>query len=423
MAPGRHGGALPPRRTKDAQQRGSDLSINVLGVIAIAAAAASLQSQRAAAERHVAAGARHMCAVQEGSGVLCYASTSTTEALLPPIGGKVHAVTVGDDFSCGLTTVGLLRCWGALPGGIAQVSASTYFADVHAGPRHVCGLTPNGTVYCYGDGTSRGAINVPSGVVFQGVTAGSNYTCGVVRNHSVICWGDVANPVVAAVSTWRAITDAEHVACGADHACYVRVNGSVACWGNNARGGAAPPAALVSNGSVWWLAAGNGMTCAIAGPTVPGPITCWGALIGNFTSTAYEVACTTWGCVASVDVAGAGGVVGSRVETVTAVTGLPTPLQAGIDYGTVAVVSTLAGNGAYGYANGVGTAARFNYPCGVSLDGEGGLYVADTDNHVIRRVDIVTRNVITVAGTHESGNEVGATPLQSKFNGPVGIGK
>jgi len=127
--------------------------------------------------------------------------------------------------------------------------------------------------------------------------------------------------------------------------------------------------------------------------------------------------------VASVDVAGAGGVVGSRVETVTAVTGLPTPLQAGIDYGTVAVVSTLAGNGAYGYANGVGTAARFNYPCGVSLDGEGGLYVADTDNHVIRRVDIVTRNVITVAGTHESGNEVGATPLQSKFNGPVGIGK
>jgi len=115
------------------------------------------------------------------------------------MGVTFHAVTVGDDFSCGLTAANSsLRCWGDMPGGTAQLPASTFFIDAHAGPRHVCGLVPNGTIICYGNASSLGAIDVPPGVAFQGVTAGADYTCGVVRNHSVVCWGDAANPVVAA---------------------------------------------------------------------------------------------------------------------------------------------------------------------------------------------------------------------------------
>jgi len=294
---------------------------------------------------------------------------------------KFHAVAVGDDLSCGLTTAGDLRCWGTLPGGAVPPN-TTFFLDVHAGPRHVCGLVPNGTIYCYGDASSLGAINVPAGYAFQGVTAGANYTCGVVRNHTVVCWGDSTNAVVTAASTWRAITDAEHIACGADHACYVRVNGSVACWGATNRGAATPPAALASNGSVWWLAAGDGMTCAISGSTVPGPVTCWGVLAGNISSVGYEVACAGWGCVATVDFV-ASGVKSIRVRAVTVAGGLASPLHPGV----VANVTTLAGNGTGEWADGVGTVARFNYPHGVSLDGAGGLYVADTNNYVIRRVD------------------------------------
>ena len=375
----------------------------------------------------MAAGVRHVCAVQEGGGVSCYKNKATSANLLmAPVGVKFHAVTVGDDFGCGITTAGALRCWGDLPGGLAQLPPeSTFFVDVHAGPRHVCGLLPTGIIYCYGDATSRGAINVPSGVVFQGVTGGANYTCGVARNHSVVCWGNGTNPVVAAANTWRAITDAEHVACGADHACYVRVNGSVACWGSNVRGAAAPPAPLATNGSVWWLAAGDGMTCAIAGSSVPGPVTCWGALAGNMTS-GYEVACASWGCIATVD---AGGDVaqlginnGIRVEMVAVKGGPPAPLQAGINYGAVANVTTLAGNGGSGKTDGVGILAQFYYPHGVSLDGVGGLYVADTSNYVIRRMDIATRNVSTVAGVAgSSGRDIGVTPLQSKFNSPYGV--
>ena len=332
----------------------------------------------AAGERHVAAGASHCCVVQDGGSITCRGNATSTGKLTPPAGVAFQAVTVGDDFSCGLTTNGSsLRCWGALPGGTAQLPpASTFFVDAHAGPRHVCGLVPNGTVSCYGNATSLGAINVPSGFVFQGVTAGTDYTCGVARNHSVVCWGNAANPVVAAATTWRAIADAEHVAAGADHACYVRVNGSVGCWGSNSRGGAAPPAALLTNGSVWWLAAGAGMTCAMSGSSVPGPVTCWGSVTGIPTDAATEVACAGWGCAASV-VFAAGDGSGAIGQTVITAASNGSLLPQMLD-GNRGVVTTLAGNGTLGTTDGVGTAAQFYQPSGVSLDGLGGLYVADT---------------------------------------------
>jgi len=51
-----------------------------------------------------------------------------------------------------------------------------------------------------------------------------------------------------------------------------------------------------------------------------------------------------------------------------------------------------------GHADARGTAARFSSPMGLALDGQGGLLVADRDNHVVRRVDLETRAVTTVVG-------------------------
>lgn len=49
-------------------------------------------------------------------------------------------------------------------------------------------------------------------------------------------------------------------------------------------------------------------------------------------------------------------------------------------------VSTLAGSGVAGHADGGGNAAKFNAPAGLALDASGNLYVADTMNHAIRKI-------------------------------------
>lgn len=69
-------------------------------------------------------------------------------------------------------------------------------------------------------------------------------------------------------------------------------------------------------------------------------------------------------------------------------------------------VSTLAGSGSPGFADGRGAAAQFNGPRGVALGGDGNLYVADAGN---KRVRLVRRSgqVVTIAGTGATGNADG----------------
>ncbi|MFT6391206.1 MAG: hypothetical protein ACJA14_000715 [Ilumatobacter sp.] len=50
------------------------------------------------------------------------------------------------------------------------------------------------------------------------------------------------------------------------------------------------------------------------------------------------------------------------------------------------VVTTLAGTGSSGAVNANGTSASFYFPFGVAVDGSGNVYVADRNNHLIRRV-------------------------------------
>ncbi len=83
------------------------------------------------------------------------------------------------------------------------------------------------------------------------------------------------------------------------------------------------------------------------------------------------------------------------------------------------VVSTFAGTGSSGSSNGTGTSASFNLPVGITTDGTN-LYVADTDNHLIRMIVISTGVVTTIAGTGSSGSSNG-TGTSASFNLPRGI--
>ncbi len=64
------------------------------------------------------------------------------------------------------------------------------------------------------------------------------------------------------------------------------------------------------------------------------------------------------------------------------------------------LISTVAGNGTSGYSGdgGPATAAMISAPAGLAMDGAGNLYFTDTGNQVVRRVDAVTGIITTVAG-------------------------
>ncbi|CAK0830276.1 unnamed protein product [Prorocentrum cordatum] len=69
-------------------------------------------------------------------------------------------------------------------------------------------------------------------------------------------------------------------------------------------------------------------------------------------------------------------------------------------------VSTLAGSGASGYADGQGAAASFYRPTGVAVDGAGNVFVADCYNHRIRKIS-AGGAVSTLAGSGASGHADG----------------
>ncbi|MDR2189043.1 MAG: hypothetical protein LBE62_13540 [Azonexus sp.] len=84
------------------------------------------------------------------------------------------------------------------------------------------------------------------------------------------------------------------------------------------------------------------------------------------------------------------------------------------------VVSTVAGSGEQGDADGVGQAAQFNAPSGITIDAAGNLYVADFYNNLIRKIT-PAREVTTLAGSGIRGDTADGIGRDAAFKGPNGI--
>ncbi|HEY9898773.1 MAG TPA: SMP-30/gluconolactonase/LRE family protein [Pantanalinema sp.] len=82
-------------------------------------------------------------------------------------------------------------------------------------------------------------------------------------------------------------------------------------------------------------------------------------------------------------------------------------------------ISTFAGSGQPGSLDGKGSNARFSRPRGIAFDADGNLYVADTENHQIRKVS-PTGTVTTFAGSGRPGY-VDATGAEAEFNEPYDL--
>jgi len=159
-----------------------------------------------------------------------------------PVQGGIHfrSVTVGEWHSCGLSTSGIVYCWGLNDVSQLGIDSSATCPDAHpcsplatavsggltfkavtAGTRHTCALTVDGATYCWGNNTS-GQVGAPTteicgdqynsfpcatkptrvqgSAVFVEITTGSDHSCGRTATGSVWCWGRNSDGQLGAAS-------------------------------------------------------------------------------------------------------------------------------------------------------------------------------------------------------------------------------
>jgi alpha-tubulin suppressor-like RCC1 family protein len=161
------------------------------------------------------------CAGNNPHGELGDGTTSFSEVPVKVAGGlKFTAVDAGDEFSCGIATTGDTYCWGRNNEGQLGDPAETAgysslprlvvggyrFRTVSVGGAHSCGLTDDGTAYCWGrnyygvlgsTGTtaasSAAVLPVSGGLKFAMISAGGYHTCAIAKSGLSYCWGDWSN--------------------------------------------------------------------------------------------------------------------------------------------------------------------------------------------------------------------------------------
>jgi sugar lactone lactonase YvrE len=90
------------------------------------------------------------------------------------------------------------------------------------------------------------------------------------------------------------------------------------------------------------------------------------------------------------------------------------------------IINTYAGNGTATYAgdNGQATAASLNQSTGVAIDATGNIYIADSQNYAVRKVDAKTGVITTVAGNGINANSIlmdGIAATSSELSDPWGV--
>jgi alpha-tubulin suppressor-like RCC1 family protein len=183
---------------------------------------------------------------------------------------NVDKVAVGFNFACALMLDGTVSCWGQNgrgqlgPNGVLNQSTTTPVAvplasgsralDIAAGSQHVCVVTHNSGVQCWGDNqfgqlgvTASGTPAPTPGFITNGgfasrIAAGGETTC-MLGSSAVACWGRNDFGQLGTGSTTNthfpitiALTQPVDIAVGERHACAVHANGTASCWGSNTSG-------------------------------------------------------------------------------------------------------------------------------------------------------------------------------------------
>ncbi len=273
---------------------------------------------------------RHICAMGENHNAYCWGSNAYQEASVggvpeisvptPPAtftGNLVETVAAGAEYSCALSMVGQVSCWGSnLSGKLGTgttddesaprlISLNT-FSRLGIGYNHTCGLDTSGA-WCWGYGNlgqlGNGrydsvlfpeAVAVPAGVVFTDIRPGVTSTCALDFTGRVWCWGDNTEgqlgcsetipsssaPILVDLPEGMVVVK---LSVGRRHACVLNDEGSAWCWGLNESGqvgsglagNAFTPVPVTANSTRFVdLSCGFDHTCAL---DTLGDGYCWGS--------------------------------------------------------------------------------------------------------------------------------------------------
>jgi alpha-tubulin suppressor-like RCC1 family protein len=126
------------------------------------------------AATQVAAGGYHACAMIQGGAVWCWGTgdaaplVDSRAAQVNGLSGPAAAITAGDGHTCALLASGEVACWG-----------DNYFDQLATGDGLSSGLATNGTPLLI-KGVSSAAV----------IDAGSGHTCALIADGTIHCWGD-----------------------------------------------------------------------------------------------------------------------------------------------------------------------------------------------------------------------------------------
>ena len=258
-------------------------------------------------------------------GVVPTAADTVTLTLVPPPLATDATVmgTVGSVAVNGVATFSGLRV--DLPGtgyaleararGIGPVATTAFrvkltFQQISVG-RHMCGVTTNHSVYCWGNNPAAQSDNgpavfdsiphlVPGGLPFRQVAGGEFHSCGLTLADELYCWGNngagqlgIGSPSTGWFPTPQRVPTPfdrrfTQVAAGSEHTCATTVEAGTGapaglyCWGSDLAGQLGDDSAfasqrapaLVAGGFAWKRVDGGSLhTCAIRANDVA---YCWG---------------------------------------------------------------------------------------------------------------------------------------------------
>ncbi len=200
-------------------------------------------------------------------------------------GSLVSRVSTGGHHTCGVSTSGVLRCWGwndngqlgyasgvhemvEKPVNLSNVDVGGEVKQVSTGSTHTCALLTNGHVRCWGNHlngrlgyvgqsedvgdnetpASKGDVDV-GGTVIQ-ITAGQSHTCALLDTGNVRCWGEGLEGKLGYNATYDVGYDQTpasmgdvnvggtvvQIAAGSFHTCALLNSGDVRCWGKGQSG-------------------------------------------------------------------------------------------------------------------------------------------------------------------------------------------